>query len=101
MHYRQGDLLFISMPLWPEDAVRQPQNVLGEGEKAGHRHLLEAPGELYLSQGELIFRSQGPAVITHPEHKTLELPEGHYRVIQQRQYRPRPGRREAFRRVVD
>ncbi len=88
MHYRQGDLLFVQIHFWPEDALRLPTNVLGEGEKAGHRHILEAPGELFLSNGHLIFKTRDRALITHPEHRTLELPSGHYRVIHQREYRP-------------
>ena len=86
--YRQGDLLFVTIDFWPEDSLRVPTNVLGEGEKKGHRHVLEAPGELFLSGGGLVFRAPEPAVITHPEHATLELPSGHYRVLQQREYRP-------------
>lgn len=87
-HYRQGDLLFIEIKFWPSDLLRVADNVLGEGEKAGHRHVLEAPGELYLSGQHLVFRASTSAVITHPEHKSLELPCGQYRVVRQREYRP-------------
>lgn len=87
-HYRQGDLLFLALEFWPPDARRLGSNVLGEGEKPGHRHLLEAPGQLYQSAGGLVFRSDTRAVITHPEHRALSLPKGRYRVIHQREYRP-------------
>lgn len=87
-HYRQGDLLFVALERWPAKARRHSTNVLGEGEKPGHRHVLEAPGQLYIDGKLLVFGADTESVITHPEHKTLTLPPGRYRVVHQQEYRP-------------
>lgn len=85
--------------------------ILAHGEVTGHHHVLETtdPADWW-KQGEISTANQIPttlagelfvslpqcASVTHPEHATIELPAGNYRVTRQREYSPR-----ALRNVCD
>ena len=112
--YRQGDVLIERVEEIPTTAKPQEKSrrvILAQGEMTGHHHVLESddPADWW-KQGESSATSQMPrtptgelfvtllqtAAVTHPEHATIELPPGNYRVTQQREYSP-----EAIRRVSD
>lgn len=85
--YRQGDVLIIEAERRVTDGVLQKGNVLVYGEATGHAHraigddviILETP------QGKVIQAAKAFEVV-HDEHDTIEIPEGFYRVIRQREY---------------
>ena len=84
--YRQGDLLFVSQYQIPAAAVRRPDNVIERGELTGHAHRL-LDGAVYDHAGRTYVEAGPTARVLHEEHETLELLEGFYRVIRQREYR--------------
>ncbi|MEW6279733.1 MAG: hypothetical protein AB1758_13985 [Candidatus Eremiobacterota bacterium] len=69
--------------------------ILAEGEKTGHHHALDGPGELLRRTGtdQLYLRAPKPTSIGHPEHARLRLPAGIYRVVLQQEYDPDRPRR--------
>lgn len=92
--WRQGDVLIETVDALPEGVVRMKGLVLAAGEVTGHRHRIEdrrsaklharpqtdgRPRELFL---EVLHDT---ADVIHPEHGTLSLPRGVYRVWQQRE----------------
>jgi hypothetical protein len=87
--WRQGDIFIEAIESIPKDAAERSDLVLAEGAVTGHRHevapvpgvqLLERLGTLYLAiEGER-------AVIVHPEHRSILLKTGTYRVWRQREY---------------
>ena len=85
--YRQGDLLLIREERGL-DALYEPtvvaSRIVQEGEATGHAHRLEGGGDVY-NQGTYV-TSDGTATLVHDEHDTIELPEGTYRVLRQREY---------------
>jgi len=89
--YRHGDVILIECE--PEEVKGEKLNhlVLAEGEATGHAHrmidgtsaLFEFDEERYLViQDEL-------ATLSHEEHKEIQLPAGHYRVLIQEDYTPK------------
>lgn len=77
-----------------------PKRPLAEGEATGHMHeVAEGEYELYEdSTGTLWMRVLSRHVtVTHPEHATVTVPTGNYRIIQQREQ----GENEPCRRVAD
>jgi len=87
---RQGDILIVRIDSIPLDATKRRSRVLAEGEIAGHLHELDS-GEVYEKDNVLYFRvsSEKPSMLLHPEHKTITFEPGEYKVIRQREYRPR------------
>lgn len=79
--------------------------IVARGEMTGHHHTLTAEkgGEIEVLRIEgmetLYIDVKKGAVLTHQEHKTLNIPEGLYEVVRQREYDP--GRDREFRPVID
>ena len=87
---RQGDILIVKISNIPEDATKRKSRVLAEGEVTGHLHELDS-GEVYEKDGVLYFRvsSEKPSALLHPEHKVITFEPGVYKVVHQREYKPR------------
>lgn len=97
--YRHGDVFLEAIGTIPARAQRLPHCVLAEGEATGHRHriLEEHKAELFELGDERFLRViSATAALVHPEHATITLPEGTYRVWFQREYSPKE-----IRRVID
>ncbi len=101
--YRHGDLLIKRISKLPPNVKPSNNTVLAEGEVTGHRHQLvgqtvqvyeNAEGQKYFTIGQ----SSSPAVLIHEEHKKIEIEEGLYVVVQEREFNPFE---EAIRRVAD
>ena len=90
MMKRQGDLLIIKVNGIPQYSKRQKSRILAEGEVTGHLHELDS-GEVYEKDGVLYFSVSGdkPSSLLHPEHKVITFEPGQYKVVHQREYRPR------------
>lgn len=94
--YRQGDLLFMTLPTLPEGLTIRANNVIAEGEATGHTHRLQDGRVLEDAQGALFLEAFHATHIIHQEHHTINLPAGCYRVIRQREYTP-----EGIREIYD
>jgi hypothetical protein len=90
---RQGDVLIQEVAEIPPSARRRTGLVLASGETTGHSHRIkdrrtaqmfstgEGPGaELFLEV------TAQEAKLVHPEHETIILPKGRYRVWRQREF---------------
>ena len=95
---RQGDILFVPMAdhisrLINTDRfyVRRERNqgiIVAAGEATGHHHRIRTKGARLYRNGTVVYLTvpKGGAELTHEEHETLELPEGVYRVDNQKEY---------------
>lgn len=90
--YRQGDVLLVRIER-PHEGKRlevERENgrvILAHGEATGHAHAINHPGAvLFHVDGETLLSLKDDAVLSHEEHASIELPAGHYRVVQQREY---------------
>ena len=93
MIYRQGDVLLLAVEEVPEHwdpvPIRVQESVLlAMGEATGHSHRLvgsrleacEVEKDTYVRVG------RAGAALRHEEHREIEVVEGIYRVIRQREY---------------
>jgi len=89
--YRHGDVVINKVEELKGFNPRK-NNVLAYGEVTGHSHKVlpktkEDIVEVFENEkGELAFRVNGVAVVTHEEHKTIEIGTGIYRINQEREY---------------
>ena len=112
-HYRQGDVLIELIREIPSTAAKQKKQdriILAHGEVTGHHHELHADsadwwklGDIPSTNekpsrlvGEIFLNLKKPCEVKHPEHATITLPKGNYRVTRQREYYP-----ESIRTVAD
>lgn len=97
--YRHGDVMVGSVDKIPAGAKKRKNVILAYGEVTGHTHRIENPehAEMFEHEGLLYLRIIAPvARLVHEEHNTIELPQGVYKVWQQREYTP-----ERIRTVYD
>lgn len=88
MIYRQGDLLIRRVKTIPNEAVKADA-VLARGEVTGHSHRAQQM-QVYRTSQQTFLKGEGQVV--HEEHAPLELPEGTYEVVRQREYNPTENR---------
>ncbi len=105
LSFRQGDVLLIEVTDIPTDATAEPRSgriVLAEGEATGHAHAIhEADARTFTHNGERFLLTTSKAQLVHEEHGPIDVPEGAWRVIIQREYEPRPASDRQWRQVVD
>jgi hypothetical protein len=101
--YRQGDVLVVAVDKIPRRAKPVGRDrgrvVLAYGEATGHAHAIADPGAALLQHEDeqyLRVTAARGVGLTHEEHDTLDVPQGDYRVVRQREYTP-----EATRFVAD
>lgn len=91
--WRQGDVLVQQIDSIPDGLERLKRAVLATGDSTGHSHKLkdrraarlfsrpdEEGGELFL---EVLEETTD---LVHPEHRTIVLPRGCYRIWRQREF---------------
>lgn len=89
--YRTGDISYHPAEL-PKGAekIASKSFVIAEGETTGHLHEVKVKeGTVDIlrdSQGKLFIVIYGKAILTHPEHKTIEVPSGTYKIVNEREY---------------
>lgn len=92
---RQGDIYLVPIDTLPDGLTEVPRDrgriVLAEGEATGHLHTIEAPEATFLAQDLADIEGRFLAVeaevaLTHPEHSTIQVRPGAYRVVRQREY---------------
>lgn len=104
--YYQGDVLFVkregrfSPPrVWSDSAGQYisetpiaPANgkhIIARGEKTGHTHTVDSSAvDLFQGATGLVAIVKQPTWVVHDEHPPIQLPEGEYDIVIQRQYVP-------------
>lgn len=87
--WRQGDVLIIEAKRDPRTQYQNASsNVLVYGEATGHAHRVEAGDGVAVLEwaGNKVIDAGTPFRVVHEEHATIEIPEGFYRVLRQREY---------------
>ena len=107
VHFRQGDVLLVAVEAIPEGATverRSGRIILAEGEVTGHAHAIAEPdAKVFTHAGQRYLLTRSIAQLVHEEHAAIEVPEGAWHIVIQREYQP-PAARTAsssWRRVVD
>jgi len=99
MIIRHGDLLLIKTDAIPQGMEQHNGNSILEGEVSNHHHRI-SKGTIFKTEptidnnyllGYLDLESTG--LLTHEEHKTIEVPAGKYILHVQREYDPIEERR--------
>lgn len=95
---RHGDLIVKAVDTIPEGLPLKDNTVLLDGELTGHRHALSG-GTVYTTEATHendyllgYFRVDKPTPLTHPEHKTIEIPAGNYKFLRQVEFDPQQER---------
>jgi hypothetical protein len=89
--YRHGDVLMEQIEHLPNGIRQCSHMVLAYGESTGHSHRIADPStaSTFELDGQLFLKVIAPsAKLIHEEHDTIDLPQGIYRVWQQREYTP-------------
>lgn len=87
--YRQGDVLIGAVDAIPAEARRLRRLVLATGDATGQRHVLRGARGVRLLEhrGQLFVDVDAESAdVVHPEHGTIVLPRGRYRVWKQREW---------------
>jgi hypothetical protein len=89
---RHGDINFILEDIDTSNLkkIGSKSFTVAEGESTGHHHVITAQTgtvDVYEGKnGEMIISVNGKAVLTHPEHKTLEFTTGTWRVDREQEF---------------
>ena len=85
--YRQGDILIEEVKEIPRGLEKKEDLIIVRGEATGHAHRLTG-GTIWINKanGGMYLDLETPQKLIHEEHKTIEIPEGKYIVIRQREY---------------
>lgn len=96
--YRQGDVLIVEEKRHMRRLKVQQDGVLVLGEATGHAHRVEGPkfSVMVDDAGNKVIDAAQAFRVVHEEHETIEIPEGFYRVVRQREFDE-----EAIRYVAD
>lgn len=86
---RQGDVILV--PAESLEGKKLSHLTLAEGEVTGHSHrIIEGKAELYERNGTLYLRVLSEqALLSHEEHKQIQIPQGDWMVRIQREYEPK------------
>ncbi len=91
--WRQGDILIQRVASVPPTARKLKRPILASGDATGHSHRIEDRRTARLvtvgqGRGMQIFLEvdADAASVVHPEHDTITLPRGAYRVWRQREF---------------
>jgi len=87
---RQGDVYFTKVAEVPEGAKLDEKGVIAEGEVTGHLHQIK-PGsksELFILNEDMFVeaKDEGVCEVIHPEHNTVHLGPGSWKVTRQREF---------------
>lgn len=86
--YRQGDVLIMeAKPSVPAARQLAADKILVYGEATGHAHRVQSESATVYDAGgtKEVDAPKGFALV-HEEHATIEIPEGYYRIVRQREY---------------
>ena len=87
--YRQGDVLLRKIKSLPKGLVKK-NKVLAYGETTGHSHQFKANDDCVMvfhdADGKQYVQVLKPTELQHEEHDWLDIEQGNYEVIQQREF---------------
>jgi len=90
---RQGDVAFVRCDTEVRGyqrtngkAIRGKTLVVAEGEVTGHAHVLTGDLKYDREQEPAFVKVNGVATLTHQEHATVEIPDGTWRIVRQREF---------------
>ncbi len=86
--FRHGDLLIRKVPSIPKTAIPTSTNVIAEGEKTGHNHQLVGSHQIFETGEATYFEAKQELSIEHPEHNTIQIPKGIYKVAHEQSWNP-------------
>lgn len=87
--FRQGDQLIREISSIPSTAKPISTNIIAEGEKSGHNHVLNGSHQIYETDDkQMYFEAKQELKIEHPEHNTIIIPKGIYTVVHERSFNP-------------
>lgn len=95
---RHGDLLLKPIKQIGKGMKKSNDMVLAYGELTGHHHRLEGDVEVYRLGEQTQVLVKGKTELTHQEHKTIQIPEGIYELVREREFDPYA---DAIRKVQD
>ena len=85
--FRHGDLLICEMGFVPSFAKPISTNIIAEGEKTGHNHVLNGSHQIYETPDkQILFTAEQDVSLKHQEHSTLKIKEGNYVVVKELEY---------------
>ena len=88
LNARHGDLRIQEVSSIPHEAKAISTNIIAEGEKTGHNHVLNGSHQIYETvehgQKQICFEAKQELKIEHPEHNTIIIPKGIYTVVHER-----------------
>lgn len=85
--YRHGDVLLKRIDKMPKGLKQLNTRILKEGEATGHMHELTS-GQVSVyadSKGQKYVQVEQEATLIHPEHNALQIKEGVYMMIEERE----------------
>jgi hypothetical protein len=77
MYFQTGDVLYKKQDKLPKGLKKIKGNLIHEGRD--HHHLIKGKFELLTLGGDLFIKVKETCQLTHPEHKTVDLPPGIYK----------------------
>lgn len=92
--WRQGDILIQQVDAIPVGLPIQKRLVLNSSDTTGHTHAIRdrRSAKLFVGQNDaaefFLQVVHDAADLIHPEHGTITLPQGSYRVWKQREFTP-------------
>ena len=87
--FRQGDQLIRKISSIPSTAKPISTNIIAEGEKSGHNHVLNGSHQIYQTDDrQMYFEAKQELKIEHPEHNTIMIPKGIYTVVKEVSWNP-------------
>ncbi len=87
--FRQGDQLIREISSMPSTAKPISTNIIAEGEKSGHNHVLNGSHQIYQTDDrQMYFEAKQELKIEHPEHNTIMIPKGIYTVVKEVSWNP-------------
>lgn len=98
--WRHGDVIIREVEKIPTGAIEQKTEkiILAYGEVTGHAHRIsEGVGHLFNFDDKTYLKiTSERAALTHEEHKRIDLPQGDFEIIIQKDYEPK-----GWQKVVD
>jgi hypothetical protein len=93
--YRQGDVLLVPVDALPKERTyvkrkRGEGVILAAGEATGHHHRVRERGarEYRVDRERYLTVGKAGGTVTHEEHDPITLPQGVFKIVQQREYEP-------------
>ena len=84
--FRQGDVLLREVKQIPSSAQKSEDRILAQGETTGHAHKVSQQLQVFRTPEQTYI--QGTGQLLHEEHGAIQIPEGTYEVVRQREYDP-------------